>query len=45
VAIEVYPRVTCAYVGLSARLQRNLGAEILASQRLGLGQRLEMADA
>lgn len=41
VVIEVNPRVTCAYVGLSARLQRNLGAEILAGQRL----ETEMADA
>lgn len=30
VLIEVNPRVTCAYVGLSARLGRNLGAELLA---------------
>jgi predicted ATP-grasp superfamily ATP-dependent carboligase len=29
VAIEVNPRVTCAYVGLSALLQRNLAADIL----------------
>lgn len=41
VVIEANPRVTCAYVGLSARLRRNLGAEILAAQRLGL----ETADA
>lgn len=31
VAIEVNPRLTCAYVGLSARLQRNLAAEVLAA--------------
>jgi predicted ATP-grasp superfamily ATP-dependent carboligase len=30
VAIEVNPRVTCSYVGLSARLQRNVGVEALA---------------
>jgi tyramine---L-glutamate ligase len=29
VAIEVNPRATCAYVGLSQRLQRNLAAEVL----------------
>lgn len=29
VAIEVNPRVSCAYVGLSARLGRNLAAEML----------------
>ena len=31
VAIEVNPRVTCAYVGLSASLGRNLAAELLAA--------------
>ena len=31
VAIEVNPRVTCAYVGLSDELDRNLAAEILAA--------------
>ena len=31
VVIEVNPRVTCAYVGLSARLGRNLAAELLAA--------------
>jgi predicted ATP-grasp superfamily ATP-dependent carboligase len=30
VLIEVNPRVTCAYVGLSASLGRNLAAELLA---------------
>jgi len=30
VVIEVNPRVTCAYVGLSASLGRNLAAELLA---------------
>ena len=30
VVIEVNPRVTCAYVGLSALLRRNLAADILA---------------
>lgn len=31
VVIEVNPRLTCAYVGLSAALGRNLAAEILAA--------------
>lgn len=31
VVIEVNPRVTCAYVGLSAALGRNLAAELLAA--------------
>jgi predicted ATP-grasp superfamily ATP-dependent carboligase len=31
VVIEVNPRVTCAYVGLSALLRRNLAREILAA--------------
>jgi predicted ATP-grasp superfamily ATP-dependent carboligase len=30
VVIEVNPRVTCAYVGLSGRLHRNLAADVLA---------------
>ncbi|MEO7338570.1 MAG: ATP-grasp domain-containing protein [Caldimonas sp.] len=30
VVIEVNPRLTCAYVGLSAALGRNLGAELIA---------------
>lgn len=34
VLIEINPRLTCAYVGLSARLQRNLSREVLAMQRL-----------
>lgn len=33
VVIEVNPRVTCAYVGLSAALGRNLAAEVLETQR------------
>jgi len=32
VVIEVNPRVTCAYVGLSARLGRNLAAELMAAE-------------
>lgn len=32
--IEINPRLTCAYVGLSQRLGRNLAAEVLALQRL-----------
>lgn len=35
VVIEVNPRVTCAYVGLSAKLQRHLAAEVIALQGLG----------
>lgn len=34
VVIEVNPRVTCAYVGLSAILQRNLAADILAAHAM-----------
>ncbi len=34
VVIEVNPRVTCAYVGLSAALQRNLAAEVLRLHEL-----------
>jgi len=34
VVIEVNPRLTCAYVGLSARLRRNLARDVLALQRL-----------
>jgi predicted ATP-grasp superfamily ATP-dependent carboligase len=33
VLIELNPRLTCAYVGLSARLGRNLAAELLAEPR------------
>ena len=35
VVIEVNPRVTCAYVGLSAKLVRNLAADILARHAAG----------
>jgi tyramine---L-glutamate ligase len=35
VVIEVNPRLTCAYVGLSAKLGRRLAAEVLALQGLG----------
>jgi tyramine---L-glutamate ligase len=35
VVIEVNPRVTSAYVGLSAALGRNLAAELLADHALG----------
>jgi tyramine---L-glutamate ligase len=34
VVIEINPRLTCAYVGLSARLGRNLAAEMLGRPRL-----------
>lgn len=33
VVIEINPRLTCAYVGLSAALGRNLAAEILTAHR------------
>jgi len=35
VVIEVNPRVTCAYVGLSAALGRNLAAELLQDHAVG----------
>ena len=34
VLIEVNPRLTCAFVGLSQRLGRCLAAEVLAMQKL-----------
>lgn len=33
VLIEINPRVTCAYPGLSARLGRNLAGEIVQAHR------------
>lgn len=36
VVIEVNPRLTCAYVGLSARLGRNLAAELMAEHTVEL---------
>lgn len=36
VVVEVNPRVTCAYVGLSAALGRNLAADVLALHRAEL---------
>ena len=39
VVIEVNPRVTCAYVGLSARLGRNLAADILRLKAMGATHR------
>jgi len=33
VVIEVNPRVTCAYVGLSRQLGRNLAGEVIAAVR------------
>ena len=40
VVIEVNPRVTCAYVGLSSALGRNLAADIIAAhQRLAVQSR------
>lgn len=35
VVIEVNPRVTCAYVGMSAMLGRNLAREMLADYQIG----------
>lgn len=35
VVIEVNPRLTCAYVGLSRALGRNLAAEVIAAQGAG----------
>jgi predicted ATP-grasp superfamily ATP-dependent carboligase len=35
VVIEVNPRITCAYVGLSAALKRNLAGELLADHAVG----------
>jgi predicted ATP-grasp superfamily ATP-dependent carboligase len=34
VVIEINPRVTCAYRGLSASLGRNLALELLASHQV-----------
>jgi len=45
VVIEVNPRVTCAYVGLSAALGRNLAAELVASRLHGDPQDRELARA
>jgi predicted ATP-grasp superfamily ATP-dependent carboligase len=39
VVIEVNPRVTCAYVGLSEMLGRNLAADILRLQAVGAPRR------
>lgn len=39
VIIEVNPRLTTAYVGLSRRLARNLARDVLAMFRVGLAQR------
>jgi predicted ATP-grasp superfamily ATP-dependent carboligase len=36
VVIEVNPRLTCAYVGLSQRLGRNLARDVLAIFRAGV---------
>ena len=45
VVIEVNPRVTCAYVGLSARLGRNLAAEMLGRPRTAQRQGAQHASA
>ena len=45
VVIEVNPRVTCAYVGLSAALGRNLAAELLADRLRGGVHERELARA
>lgn len=39
VVIEVNPRVTCAYVGLSGKLGRNLAADILGLKALAMRSR------
>ena len=39
VVIEVNPRVTCAYVGLSGKLGRNLAADILRLKAVGATRR------
>jgi predicted ATP-grasp superfamily ATP-dependent carboligase len=39
VVIEVNPRVTCAYVGLSGKLGRNLAADILRRRTAGMASR------
>jgi predicted ATP-grasp superfamily ATP-dependent carboligase len=44
VVIEVNPRVTFAYAGLSAALGRNLACEVLVGHQM-LGERLEMDGA
>ena len=43
VVIEVNPRVTCAYVGLSQRLRRNLARDVLAIFEVELAQRSHVA--
>jgi predicted ATP-grasp superfamily ATP-dependent carboligase len=45
VVIEVNPRVTCAYVGLSAALGRNLAAELVASRLHGSTRDRDLARA
>jgi predicted ATP-grasp superfamily ATP-dependent carboligase len=42
VVIEVNPRLTTAYVGLSRRLARNLARDVLAMFRVGLAQRTNL---
>jgi predicted ATP-grasp superfamily ATP-dependent carboligase len=36
IVIEVNPRVTCSYVGLSQSLKRNIAAEVIANHQRGL---------
>lgn len=43
VVIEVNPRITCAYVGLSTALGRNLAAELLQSRALPARDRIRHA--
>ena len=45
VVIEVNPRVTCSYVGLSARLGRNLAADMLGRRRTAWRQDAQHAPA
>jgi predicted ATP-grasp superfamily ATP-dependent carboligase len=43
VVIEVNPRLTAAYVGLSRRLSRNLARDVLAMFQAGVAQRTSHA--
>ena len=45
VVIEVNPRVTCSYVGLSARLGRNLAADMLGRRRTAWRKEAQHAPA
>ncbi|HEY6895520.1 MAG TPA: hypothetical protein VI258_15200, partial [Rhodanobacteraceae bacterium] len=45
VVIEVNPRVTCAYVGLSAALRRNLARDVLSVHGVALQDAAMVADS